>query len=155
MSELQFEQNTKRKHRNPSARVVGGRVLLAFILFLFVIFTGTFGYMLAEGWPFSDAVYMTFITMSTVGFSEVKPLHPHGRLITIFIILTSLSFGTYAVSTITSYLVSGEVLNTLRGNRLEKKLKKMQNHTILAGFGKLGRHVARTLSDSGSSFVVI
>ncbi len=121
----------------------------------FAITLGSVLYMIIEGWSFSDAFYMTFITISTVGFREVGVLSPSGRYVTIFLIMSGLTIGAYALTTLTSYFVSGEVLQSIKGRRMEKRLSKLKNHIILAGHGKLGKEVARELKESGKDFCVM
>lgn len=124
-------------------------------LWWFVALVGTFGYMLLEGWTFADSIYMTVITMSTVGFGEVAPIDMPGRILTVILIFASLTFGTYALGTFTSFLVGGAVLDVLRGNRMEKRIHKLKNHIILAGYGKLGHHVALELKQSRTDFCIV
>ena len=81
---------------------------------------GTLGYILVEKWSFIDALWMTVITMSTVGYGEVAPLDPAGRLLTIFLILSTILVGGFAVTNISAFLVEGELVSILRGRRVAR-----------------------------------
>ncbi len=131
------------------------KLLISAFVLSGVVLLGTGGYMLLEGWPFSDSLYMAIITMSTVGFGEVHSLDAPGRVLTILIIISGLTVAAYALSTITTYLVSGEINQLLRGRRMERELRAIKEHVIVAGYGKLGREVAEGLKDAETPFCVI
>lgn len=116
---------------------------------------GTAGYMLIEGWSASDAVYMTVITITTVGYGEVHPLSPGGRLFTIG--LTFIGVGTffYAATLFMSLLVGGELFERRRRRRLSRMLDDLHDHYIVCGFGRLGGIIAHEFARQGVSFVVI
>ncbi len=125
------------------------------ISIFFVIIAGTIGYTFIEGWPILDSMYMTFITMSTVGFGEVQTLTYGGRLLTIGLIIMSISVGGYAITTITSYIVSGQVMAGIKHRRMYRKIRQMKDHIIVAGYGKLGREVAEELQRMKASFCIL
>jgi voltage-gated potassium channel len=131
------------------------RITLSFFSVLVVILAGTFGYAWIEGWSLPDSLYMVFITMSTVGFGEVRDLSDGGRLLTIGIIIMSITVGGYALTNITSYIVSGQVVAGIRHRRMYRKIKTMKNHIILAGYGKLGREVAEELRRMKTEFCIL
>ncbi len=131
------------------------RITLSFISILVVIGAGTVGYALIEGWTLPDSLYMTFITISTVGFGEVGELTQGGRFLTIGLIIASITVGGYALTNITSYFVSGEVVAGIRNRRMYRKIRSMKNHIILAGYGKLGREIADELKRLKREFCVI
>ncbi len=133
------------------ARIVIGLVLATVILTVF----GTLGYHLLEGWPFGEALYMTIITLSTVGFGEVHPLGATGRVLTIFLILVGWMVLYYAASHFTAILVSGEIQKTLKGKRMERRIQQMKGHTVLCGFGRIGREIAREFQRAGRKLVII
>ena len=116
---------------------------------------GTVGYTVFEEMTPFDAFYMTLITISTVGFSEIKPLTHIGRVITIVIIFTGISVGTYTIGTIAKIFIEGE-LRTLLGRRfLAKQLAGLKNHYIICGYGRIGRTICRELDADQIPFVVI
>ena len=127
-----------------------------FILILAVIITGgTIGFVLIEGWGFVDSFYMTIITVSTVGFREVSELSVYGKFFTAFLIISSFGSFAYAITTITTYVVGGQYRKHLREHKMMKQLKKMKDHVIICGFGRVGRQVAEDLTANNVEFVVI
>lgn len=116
---------------------------------------GTIGFMLVEGWSLFDSFYMTIITVSTVGFNEVNELSEGGKLFTAFLIITSFGTFAYAVSAITSYIVGGEYKSYFQEYKALKTAKKMENHTIVCGYGRVGKQAAHDLRFYNRLFVVI
>lgn len=125
------------------------------VLVLSVILIGTCGYMVISGYSFVDALYMTVITVTTVGFSEVKPFTPEDKIFTIFLILTSVIIVGYAVSTFSEYLVSGKLFDYFKHKKVEKKIAKLKGHTIVCGFGRNGRQAIIKLMNYNKEFVVV
>jgi len=134
---------------------VSRKLFLSAALLILLILLGTFGYVLIEDWTVDDALYMTLITMSTVGFKEVAELDANGRWLTILIIAAGLTLGYYTLTTITTYFVGGHILQTIRDKKMDKKLNSLRNHVILAGYGKLGREVAMDLQENNIEFCII
>ncbi len=134
------------------------RVKMVYIA-LFVLFgifgIGTYGYMELEGYSLIDAMYMTSITISTVGFGEVKPLSNAGKLFTNFLIFSGISIVIYAISNLTTFFVEGEMRTYLRGVRMNKMIEKLSNHYIVVGYGRTGKKVVEDLFNGGYRFVVI
>ncbi len=126
-------------------------LLIALLLFL----VSVVGYIGLERYSLIEALYMTVITFSTVGYGEVRPLSPLGRLFTIGIILVGVGTGAYLFSTIAEYIVAGELEGTLRQRRIMRTLEKMRDHYIVCGYGRVGEHVAQELRTLGLPFVVI
>jgi voltage-gated potassium channel len=116
---------------------------------------GTAGYRLIEGWPLFDALYMTVTTMTTVGFMEVHPLSPAGRVFTIFLILGGVFTLFYSAGEVIRFIVSGEVRRALGRQRMRKNLDELKDHLVVCGFGRMGRLVCEQFSSLGLSFVVI
>lgn len=127
----------------------------AFFLTVIILIFGTVGYTLIEGWRVFDAFYMTIITVTTVGFMEVAPLSDAGRIFTAILILTSFGIIAYAVSTITSYLASGELKKYRRELRSAKSIRFMEKHVIICGYGRVGKQAAKELLYYGRPVVVI
>ncbi len=127
----------------------------AFFLSLIIIISGTLGYMIIEEWSFLNSFYMTIITITTVGFMEVEPLSDAGRIFTAVLILTSFGTIAYAVSVITSYLASGELKKYRREILSVKSIQRMENHTIVCGFGRVGKQAAQELLFYNKKVVVI
>ncbi|MRT94473.1 TrkA family potassium uptake protein [Ancylomarina sp. 16SWW S1-10-2] len=129
---------------------------LALLLLVIVIGLGTSGYMLLnEEYSFIDALYMTVITISTVGFKEVHDLSDQGKLFTILLILTSFGIFAYIASSVTRFILDGVFRKNLRDYRLAKKMEKLSNHVIVCGFGRNGRQAAMELIEHKEQVVVI
>src|SRR5210317_1168118 len=116
---------------------------------------GTIGYYFFEHMPLFDAFYMTIITISTVGFSEIVPLTKVGRSITVVIIILGISVGTYTVGIIVQWLVSGEIQKIFGRRKLQKQIADLKNHFIICGFGRIGHIICQELDEDGINFVVI
>ena len=131
------------------------RILIAFILLLTVIFAGTTGYYGIEDMPVFDAFYMTVITISTVGFSEIKPLSQAGRILTIAIIISGISVLTYTLGQVAKIFVEGELRRILGRRKLEKQISELSNHYIICGYGRIGSIISHELAAEKIPFVVI
>lgn len=131
------------------------KLYISLLILVGVITIGIIGYMNIEGYSFVDALYMTVITVSTVGFGEVTVLSETGRLFTVFLIL--LSFGTfaYAGSAITRYVLDGEFRTYFKYNKLNKQVSKLNNHTLICGYGRNGKQAARKLTAYKQPFLII
>lgn len=130
---------------------------LYFALFLIVIISivGVLGFVFIEDYSISDALYMTTLTISTVGFQEVQPLSSNGRIFTIILILTSLGTFAYAISVISTYLIDGEFQKHLLELRKMKKIQKLNNHTIVCGYGRNGKQIIQEFDEANQSYILI
>ena len=131
------------------------RFFIAFFMLLLLIAIGTMGYRIIMGWPPLDSLYMTVITIATVGFHEVGELSPAGRIFTIILIFGGLGIGGYALGTIASFITEGQLLNILKGSRMAWEITNLKNHTIVCGYGKIGKEVCERLAAVGEQFIVI
>lgn len=116
---------------------------------------GTIGYYFFENMPIFDAFYMTIITISTVGFSEIVPLTKVGRSITVVVIILGISVGTYTVGIIVQWLVGGELQKIFGRRKLQKQIADLRNHFIICGFGRIGHIICKELFEDSVKFVVI
>jgi voltage-gated potassium channel len=116
---------------------------------------GTVGYMVLEHWTAIDSLYMTVITLSTVGFREVRDLSPQGRLFTTGLIVSSVGVVAYLFGAISQYIVSGELHGSLRRKRMQKSINTLKHHYIVCGYGRVGRQVVESLRAAGRTSVVI
>ncbi len=130
-------------------------VRLAVLLCLCVLVAGTLGYHLIEGWDFFESFYMTVITISTVGFEEVRQMDGAGRLLTVMLILGGVGALGYTATSITAILVTGEIRLAMRGRRMERRLSRLRDHVILCGYGKIGREIGREFLRSGENLCVV
>ncbi|ETR74551.1 MAG: TrkA-N domain containing protein [Candidatus Magnetoglobus multicellularis str. Araruama] len=130
---------------------------LTFIISLTVIVfaTGTFGYMILEHWKFMDALYMTVITLGTVGYGEVKPMTHTGKIFTIFLIITGVGFFAYVGSALVQFTVDGSLKDMWGRRRLEKQISKLKGHYIICGYGRIGRVLFQQLMTKISDIVVV
>ncbi len=139
-----------------SDRMANFRKLFTVILALaMVVVVGTLGFMLLEGMSALDALYMTVITLSTVGFSEISPMHPLGRIFTMVLIVFGVSLGAFGATAIGQIILEGQIRQIYGKKKMETKLKKMSGHHIIAGLGRVGRQVAEEFSKRKVPFVVI
>jgi len=131
------------------------RLLLGLGILGIIMVAGTLGYMFIEGWPFVDALFMTVITITTVGYQEVYPLSAGGRVFSIFLIIGGVGGALYILGSIVQYLIEGHLGTTLWRRRMQRNIAKLKNHFILCGYGRVGREIARILSEEGVPFIVI
>jgi len=120
-----------------------------------VLFIGTVGYIYLEDYSWMDAFYMTVITVSTVGFGEIAPLHPVGKLFTSLLIITTFGTFAYVISMITRYLISGQYRIYYKTFQVNNQLEKLSNHVIICGYGRNGRQAVKTLQAHKVPFLVI
>lgn len=136
------------------------RIAFPIIILVFVIVFGAIGYYVL--WHFEghdatliDALYMTFITITTVGYQEVFPLETPGRIITILVAVIGVGSLFFLMSAIMEKLVSDEMTGARRNRRMQKTLNKLSDHVILVGMGRVGTMVMQQLLDSKRKFVVV
>jgi voltage-gated potassium channel len=131
------------------------RLLWGICVLLSIVAIGVIGYRVIEGWPFFDALYMTIITITTVGFGEVHPLSAAGKIFTIFLIIGGVGGALYILTTMVQYILEGQFGITMGRRRMKAKIAKLKGHFILCGYGRVGQEIARTFSDERASFVII
>lgn len=116
---------------------------------------GTAGYMVIEGSTFFDGLYMTVITITTVGYGEVVPLSHAGRFFTMGLLLVGVGFVLFLFGEVTDAVVEGGLRRILGRNNMEKKVAGLRNHYIVCGFGRIGKVICKALHDNRLPFVVI
>jgi voltage-gated potassium channel len=131
------------------------RLVFIAVLVGALLAAGTAAFMLLEGWSFLDAFYMTVITIATVGFQEVHPLSPTGRIATILLIFGGAGTLAYGLTVVTAFVVEGELQKLLGQRRMEKTLGRLQDHVIVCGAGETGKHVVEELLRTGTPCVVV
>jgi len=131
------------------------RLLWGVCALVIIIAAGAIGYVIIEGWSFIDALYMTIITITTVGYNEVHPLTTTGRIFSIFLIIGGVSGALYTLSVIAGYIIEGHLGTTLGRRRMERAVAKLKEHFILCGYGKVGQEIARIFSEESVPFVII
>ncbi|PCJ16573.1 MAG: hypothetical protein COB02_15860 [Candidatus Cloacimonadota bacterium] len=129
--------------------------ILSFLLLLFVLILGTSGYMVIEGYSFLDGLYMCVITITTVGFGEVKPLSEYGRLFTVLLIMLGFFSMAWLGRTFIEAIFEGVSQGRSGKKKMENIISKLSNHYILCGFGRVGIAAAEYLESQNVDFVVI
>ena len=135
-------------HVDPTQREIFFASL--FLLLWFLI--GTLGYSAIEGWSLMDGLFMSFITLTTIGFSEIQPLTTPGRLFTIFIAFVGIGLVAFVAARAAQALLAGQILSQ---RQMMHKIKHIRDHYIICGFGRIGKRVATDLQHAGQAFVVI
>ncbi len=131
------------------------KLLLPLLIFVVLLLSGIVGYMLLEGWGLLDSLYMTIITLSTVGYGEVHNVGPGGRIFTVLLIIFGVSIITYIVSLVVETLVAGEIRSALGRRKVDKKIKSLKDHYIICGYGRIGSIICKGLSARSIPLVVI
>jgi len=140
---------------NPLVKVFRSKINIAIILLIALLFIGVIGFKIMTNYSWIDSLYMTVITITTVGFGEVKPLDPESKIFTIFLILTSVVIVGYAIKVITEYIITKNDLEELKQKKMQKKIDALSNHVIICGYGRNGKQAAKKLLAHKRSFVVI
>jgi len=125
------------------------------VLIFLVIFIGTTGFHLLEGWSLLDCLYMTVITIFTVGFREVQELSPQGQMFTIIIILGGVGTAIFAFTKMAEIAFEGGINKFVRRRRMEKTLQNLNGHYIICGHGRMGKTVSERLEEEKLPFVII
>ncbi|WP_067148817.1 potassium channel family protein [Pseudotamlana agarivorans] len=131
------------------------RIYKALLLLVIILLIGVFGYRFISNYSWIDALYMSVITMTTVGFSEVMPLDDESKIFTIFLILASVVILGYAVSIITEFILSKNDVEELKHKRMQKMIDSFNEHIVICGYGRNGKQAARKLMAHKKQFVVI
>lgn len=131
------------------------RMALALSALIAVVVLGTVGYVVVEGWRVFDALYMTVITVGTVGYSEVGELSDPGRAFTMGLIILGFGVLLFALGTFIDFVVEGHLKGILEGRRMMTKIESLNGHHIVAGIGRVGSVVARALAEEGVPFLVV
>ncbi len=129
-------------------------ILLASLVLVLLLLVGTVGYVLIEGeqWTWIDGLYMTFITLTTIGFAEVQTLSTAGRLFTIGIAFVGIGAVAFVAARSAQLLINSE---SLRQRQIMRRIRNMEHHYIIAGYGRIGKRVVEDLQRARQTFVVI
>ncbi len=120
-----------------------------------ILITGVVGYRYLSDLSWIDAIYMTVITVTTVGFTEVGPMSSEAKVFTVFLIIASVFIFAYAISVITEYILSRNSLEVLKKKKVKNKISTLSNHVIICGFGRNGNQAAAKLKAYKRPFVVV
>lgn len=128
---------------------------LSLVILVVVVGFGTLGYHLLENWPAFDALYMTVITLATVGFREVHDLSPAGKAFTILLIVFGAGTIAYAISNLIRLTVEGQLKQLLGRKKVEKQIARLKDHYIICGYGRIGTLICREFALKPLPFVVV
>jgi voltage-gated potassium channel len=129
--------------------------LIIVALLVFTIAAGTAGFEVIEGWGFMDALYMTIITIATVGYQEIRPLGEAGRIFNMILIFFGLGTTTYVAASVVRFMVEGRIRAVMGRHRLDRKIDRLRGHYIICGYGRIGRILCRTLQQKPVDVVAI
>ena len=131
------------------------RLAIAIMALLSILCLGTVGFHYLEGWNFPESLYATVVTLSTVGYGDFVPRSGEGMMFTVFLIIVGVGTMLYTVGLITETMIEGRLNIILGKGRLEKMIKKIQDHYIICGCGRIGRLICKELAEEKVDFVVI
>ena len=135
---------------------LGGRGLSVTLgLLVVVTLGGTLGYVVLEGWSPLDAFYMTVISLTSVGFGEVHPLSPAGKLFTVLVILGGIAVVAVALGYGSRIVLEGQLERVMGRRRMEKEIARLRDHYIICGYGRMGRVISREFKHKPIPFVVV
>ena len=131
------------------------KVLLSLLSLLILNGIGTSGYMLLEDWQAFESLYMTVITISTVGYKEVHTLSDDGQVFTILLIIFGAGTIAYTIGTMFQFMIEGQLRKLLGRKKLQKKISNLKDHYIICGYGRIGRMVAREFANKPLPYIVV
>jgi len=145
-----------RKHTDTTITASGPQKIVRGLIMLgMVLMIGTMGYMIIERWQFLDALYMTVITITTVGFREIRAVSEPGRIFTIILIFLGMGIMAYTLGIVAQFMVEGEIRSILGRRKLGSRIKSLKKHYIICGYGRIGRIIAQELKSNGRPILVI
>nr|WP_297784769.1 potassium channel protein [uncultured Allomuricauda sp.] len=136
-------------------RLMRSKIVLALSLMVIVLLFGVVGYKMLSDFTWIEAIYMTIITVTTVGFSEVRPLDANAKIFTVFLIVTSVFIFGFAISVVSEYILGRNSLELLKKKKVKKQIDSLSNHVVVCGFGRNGMQAAEKLIAYKKPFVVI
>ena len=131
------------------------QIIISISLSVVLVLFGSLGYVLIEDWQFFDALYMTVITLATVGYGEVHQVSTQGRMFTVVLIVLGVGYYLYVVGNIIQFLVEGRIRLVLGRRKLDSQINRLKGHFIICGYGRIGRVLTRYLTQKYLDVVVI
>ncbi|MDB5222440.1 MAG: potassium channel protein [Chitinophagaceae bacterium] len=131
------------------------KLFFPFIIIGAIILTGVIGFIVIEGFSLLDAIYMTIVTVTTVGYEEVHALSKAGKIFNILLIISSFATFAYALAKLTQYVVDGEINKFFKNRKIMSAIKELKDHVIICGYGRNGKQAAKILGHHKVKFVVI
>jgi voltage-gated potassium channel len=129
--------------------------LIILVLLVFILTAGTVGFEVIEGWGFMDALYMTVITIATVGYQELHPLGEAGRIFNMVLIFLGVGITTYVAASVVQFMVEGRIRAIMGRRRLDRQIDRLSHHYIICGYGRIGRMLCQTLRQKPVGMVVV
>ncbi|HUH66124.1 MAG TPA: potassium channel family protein, partial [Syntrophales bacterium] len=129
------------------------RIAALALALIFII--GTAGFHIIEGWSFTDSLYTTVITLSTVGYGDFYPETTLGRLFTVVLVIFGVGMMLYTIGLLTETMIETRFRSLMGRGKLEKMIKRLSNHYIICGCGRIGYFICKELSQQKIPFVVI
>lgn len=131
------------------------KLMLPASLFIFVLLFGMIGFHFIEDYTFLESLYITVITISTVGYGEVRPLSDEGRVFTIILILLNLGIFSYLITLFSKYITDGDYIKNYKLLKMEKRINHLKDHVIICGFGRNGKQTAEIFDNNHIPYVLI
>ena len=131
------------------------RLLYSFVALIGCVALGTAGFSWIEGWPLADSLYMTVMTVTTVGYGTPHPLSPHGQAFAIFFMIIGVGAAGYALSSGVQALVQSEIVATFGERRRYREMSKLHDHFIICGAGRVGSRIIREMQRAGVPFIAV
>ncbi|SDS14309.1 potassium channel family protein [Christiangramia echinicola] len=136
-------------------KLIDSNLKLAIVLIIMVFITGVVGFHFLYDYSWVDALYMTIITVSTVGYGEVQPMGAYGKIFTSVFIISGLFIFGFGLSTITEHILNKNNIGNLKRNKMKKKIDSFKDHVIVCGYGQNGKEAVQKLIDYRKDFVII
>ncbi len=136
-------------------KLIDSRIKLAVFLIILVFTIGVVGFRYLYNHSWVDALYMTIITISTVGYGEVQPMDAYGKLFTSVFIISGLFIVGFGLSTITEHILNKNNIGNLKRNKMKKRIDSFKDHIIVCGYGKNGKEAVQKLKNYSKDFVII
>ena len=136
-------------------RILESKIRLAIALIFLVILSGIIGFRFLYDYTWVDALYMTIITISTVGYGEVQPMGAYGKIFTSVFIISGLFIFGFGLSTITEHILNKNNIGNLKRNKMKKRIDSFKDHIIVCGYGQNGKQAVQKLLDYRKEFVII
>ncbi len=131
------------------------KLILILLLLVGLWSLGIAGYVIIEGWSILDAIYMTVISLTTVGYGEVHPLSSAGKIFTIALLAMGLGLFSYSIGVLAEATIEGHFKGILGRKRMQKAIDKLNNHFIICGYGRIGKTIQRTISERNIPLVIV
>ena len=130
-------------------------IYYAAIMLLVVILIGVVGYRVIEDYTFIESLFMVIITVATVGYKEVEPLSEPGMYFTIFLIISSFGIFAYVITSISRFVIDGGFRFIIKKRKLARRIRKMEGHVIICGYGRNGKQCTIELAEHNQPFIVV